>query len=79
MATCERESTFEALELPHALEDLEGLVHADLQAIVSMLTSQAHERLFLTGREFRQLQQSVWNGLVGAINEAVAPLTVETR
>lgn len=79
MAIYEREATFEALELPGELEDLQGLVQADLRAIVSMLTTRAHERLFLTGREFHQLQQTVWNGLVGALNEAVAPLTVETR
>jgi Mrp family chromosome partitioning ATPase len=81
MSTCEREATieFEALDLPPALEDVEGLVAADLRAIVAMLATQANERLFLTRRELRQLQQTLWNRLVGSLNEAVAPLTVDSR
>jgi hypothetical protein len=79
MATCEHESTFEALDLPAGFEELEGLLRSDIQAIVAMLTQRAHERLFLTRREHRQVQARLWNGLVGAINESVAPLTVETR
>ena len=43
-----------------------------------MLAQRAHERLFLTRREFHDLQAEIWNGLAGAINEAVAPLSVET-
>lgn len=79
MATRERAAPFEALDLPAELEDLEGLIQADLQAIVAMVTTRTHERLFLTRREFRALQRSLWNGLVGALNEVVEPITVETR
>ncbi len=79
MAICERAASFEALELPPELEDLEGLLQADLQAIVAMVTTRAHERLFLTRREFAELQQKLWNGLVGVLNEAVEPISVETR
>ncbi len=79
MATCERAASFDALDLPAELEELEGLLRADLQAIVAMVATRAHERLFLTRREFRGLQESLWNGLVGALNEAVEPLTAEAR
>ncbi len=79
MARCEPETPFAALDLPASLQELEGLLHADLQAIVSMVTTRAHERLFLTGREFQQLQQGLWNRLVGAINDSIEPLTVDTR
>jgi hypothetical protein len=79
MSICDREATFEALELPPGLDELEGLIVSDLQAIVSMVTTAAHSRLFLTKREFRGLQQDLWNRMVGAINESVAPLSVESR
>ncbi len=79
MSICDREATFEALELPPGLDELEGLLHADLRAIVSMLTTTAHGRLFLTSREFQGLQQTLWNRMVEAINESVAPLSVESR
>ena len=39
MATCEQDATFTALELPPEFDDLAGLVHADLRAIVVMLTA----------------------------------------
>jgi hypothetical protein len=79
MATCERDTSFASLELPAEFEDLEGLLQADLRAIVVMLTQRAHERLLLTRREHAQLQQSLWNGLVDSLNEAMAPLSAETR
>ncbi len=79
MSICDREATFEALELPPGLDELEGLVHADLRAIVTMLTTSAHDRLFLTNREFQSLQQTLWNRMVEAINDSVAPLSVESR
>lgn len=79
MATCEHATSFDPLDLPAELEDLEGLLRADLQAIVAMVATRAHERLFLTRREFRQLQEALWNGLVGVLNESVAPLSVEAR
>jgi hypothetical protein len=81
MSTCEHAATndFEALDFPEALEDLRGLVNADLQAVVAMVATRANERLFLTRREFRQLQLDLWNRLVGAVNDAVAPLSLDTR
>ena len=51
----------------------------DLAAIVAMVTERAHERLFLTRREHLGLQAGLWNGLAGAINDAVAPLSAEYR
>ena len=44
-----------------------------------MLTTTAHGRLFLTSREFQGLQQTLWNRMVEAINESVAPLSVDSR
>jgi len=79
MSTCERESSLDALELPVEFEDLGGLLQADLQAIVVMLTERAHQRLFLTKREHRALQARLWNGLTGVIQEALEPLQVECR
>ena len=73
------ETSFVSLDLPSEFEDLEGLLRTDLQAIVAMLTQRAHERLFLTRREFQDLQAELWNGMADAINQAVAPLSVETR
>ena len=79
MATVERETQFVALELPREFEDLEGLIQADLQAVVAMLAQRAHERLFLTRREFAQLQATIWNGMADAVSAAVAPLSIENR
>lgn len=79
MATCDRDAEFVALELPPEFEDLSGLLHADLRAIVAMVTDRAHERLFLTRREHQALQAKLWNGLTDAINDAVAPLSAEYR
>jgi hypothetical protein len=79
MATCEHDTSFVALELPREFEDLTGLLHTDLQAIVAMLTQRAHERLLLTRREYRHLQQTLWNGLTDAVNSAVEPLSAECR
>lgn len=79
MSTCQREAQFVALDLPVEFEGMDGLVQADLQAVVAMVTQRAHERLFLTRREFRELQANLWNGLVDAVNAAVAPLSAESR
>ncbi len=79
MATCEQAATFRTLELPREFDDLDGLIRADLQAIVTMLAGRAHERLFLTRREYQHLQQSLWNGLTDVVNEAMAPLSAENR
>lgn len=79
MATVERETQFITLDLPNEFEDLEGLIQADLQAVVAMLAQRAHERLYLTRREFAQLQATLWNGMADALNAAVAPLLIENR
>jgi hypothetical protein len=79
MPTCQRETAFEALDLPREFEDLEGLLRADLQAIVSAMTLRANERLFLTPHEFRQLQVSLWNGLTQVLNETLEPLSANCR
>ena len=72
-------ATFAELQLPAELEDLEGLLHADLRAIVAMVATRAHERLFLTRREFRDLQQDLWGRLVEAVHETVEPFHAENR
>jgi len=79
MAICERDTTFSALDLPAEFEGLEGLLHTDLRAIVSMVTERAHERLLLTRRQHFQLQQALWNGLTEALNDAVEPLSADNR
>jgi hypothetical protein len=79
MATCPQEATLATLEFPHAFEDLEGLVEADLSAIVGMLTERAHERLFLTRRQHRQLQAELWNRLTETINDVIEPFSAEYR
>ena len=79
MATIERPAELTPLSLPAEFDDLSGLIGADLQAVVAMLVQRAHERLYLTGRQHRQLQADLWNGLVDAVNTAAAPLSIETR
>ena len=79
MATCERDTTYSALELPAEFDGLEGLLESDLRAIVGMVTERAHERLLLTRRQHQQLQAALWNGLTDALNEAVAPLSADNR
>ncbi len=79
MATCERDTAFSTLALPAEFEDLEGLLETDLRAIVGMVATRAHERLMLTRRQYAQLQESLWNGLTDALNDAVAPLSADQR
>ena len=79
MSLCERETTFISLDLPQEFDGLEGLVQADLQAIVTMIAQRAHDRLFLTRREFADLQATLWNRLTEAVHSTVAPLSVENR
>jgi hypothetical protein len=79
MAAFEPDTVPSGLELPAEFEDLSGLLHADLNAIVAMLTQRAHERLFLTRREFQSLQTDLWNNLANVLQEALEPLTAETR
>ena len=79
MAAYEPDAALSGLDLPAEFEDLSGLLHADLNAIVAMLTQRANERLFLTHREFNDLQSSLWNNLTSVLQEALEPLTAETR
>jgi hypothetical protein len=79
MATCNSVPSLEGLDLPVEFEDLNGLLEADLRAIVKMVSLRANERLLLTRREHRMLQAKLWNRLTTAINDAVAPLSAELR
>ena len=79
MATCQRDKTYRRLELPGEFEDMEGLLQADLRAVVSMLTERANERLFLTRREMESLRSRLWNGLTDVVNTSMEPLTAENR
>jgi hypothetical protein len=79
MAAYERDAVPSGLRLPAEFEDLSGLLHADLNAIVAMLAQRAHERLFLTRREFHTLQTNLYHDLTTVLQEALEPLTAETR
>jgi hypothetical protein len=79
MASCDQDTSNATLELPVEFEDLEGLLQTDIQAIVTMLTQRAHERLLLTRREYHELRQSLRNGLTEVVNAALQPLTAECR
>ncbi len=79
MAFCEQDAAFAMLDLPDEFRELEGLLEADLHAIVTMVTERAHERLFLTRREHRQLQVQLWNGLAEVLATALQPLSVANR
>lgn len=65
------------LGLPDVFEDLEGLVEADLRAIVTMLRSRAEERLLLSGRQGQRLETSLWEGLSSVIQGSLRPLSPE--
>ncbi len=79
MDTCKNETALNDLVLPAEFEDLEGLLRADLRAVVTMLTQRANERLLLTRREQHQLRARLWNNLTAAVNEAVEPLSADRR
>ena len=68
-----------SLDLPREYDGLEGLIEADLQAIVHALTNQAHDRLRLTPRQRDALEANLWNRLVSAVNETMEPFTIENR
>ncbi len=67
------------LNLPPEYEDLEGLIQADLKAVVTVLTCRAHERMLLTRREHKDLQHALWNRLAEALSKTMEPLSVEAR
>ncbi|ADV61065.1 hypothetical protein Isop_0470 [Isosphaera pallida ATCC 43644] len=68
-----------SLKLPGEYDGLEGLIEIDLQALVHVLASQAHERLRLTPRQRDALETNLWNRLVTAVNETMEPFTIENR
>lgn len=77
MIASERETSPVPLELPREFEDLEGLVRADLRAIAAMIAERARDRLLLSRKQSRRLQQSLWNNLAEALNDVVEPLTAD--
>ena len=79
MSAIAKDSPSVCLDLPREFDGLDGLVQADLQAVVAMIAQRAHERLWLTRREHARLQARLWNGLVEVINDAVAPLSIDNR
>ena len=48
MAACQDDTSLNPLQLPREFEDLEGLLRADLRAVVAMRAQRASERLLLT-------------------------------
>jgi hypothetical protein len=79
MASCDSTSPFLPLDLPTELSDVAGLIQTDLRAIVNAVVERANDRLLLTRREYRSLQQTLWNRLVASVNEVVQPLSAESR
>lgn len=79
MSTYDSPESLRRLDFPETLADVSGLVQADLHAIVTMVAARAHEKLFLTRREFQSLQTDLWNRLVETLNQAVEPLSIELR
>lgn len=79
MPTPKRTSTPASLRLPHEFEDLTGLLEADLQAIVAMITNRADERLYLTRREREALRSKLSARLRKVIEESVEPLQIQYR
>ena len=82
MASCSNPTSLaplRSLELPEEFEDLEGLLQADLRAVVAMLSQRADERLMLTRREHNKLQRDLWNRLAEALRTTMAPLSAESR
>jgi hypothetical protein len=79
MSTCTRTSRPQTLELPDAFEDLTGVISADLKVIVTALTQRAGERMLLSPRQSAQLQRTLWNNLIRAVNETMGPLNVESQ
>ncbi len=84
MSACSKNGTnvnvvLNDLVLPDEFEDLEGLLRADLKAVVVLIAQRANERLLLTRRENHQLRASLWNQLTAAVNSTVEPLSADRR
>lgn len=78
MSTCQNlVNDPSALGLPRAFEDLEGLVEADIQAIVTMLRARAEDRFLLSGRQGQRLETSLREGLSHVIQGTLRPLSPE--
>lgn len=71
--------TLRSLELPAEFEDLTGHITGDVKVIVSILAERASERLMLSKRQTQQLQSSLWNRLVEAVNVEIQPLSADHR
>lgn len=79
MPSCERTSQLSTLSLPEAFDGLEGLLEADLKAIVGMLATRANERLLLTNRQQERLVADLWNGMAEVLNDQLKPLSASYR
>ncbi|HZW34214.1 MAG TPA: hypothetical protein VFF52_26060 [Isosphaeraceae bacterium] len=79
MFTCTQASGRRTLELPDAFEDLTGVISADLKVIVTALGQRAGERLLLSPSQRLQLQRTLWNNVIEAINQTMEPLSVERQ
>lgn len=74
-----RPKVLQPLDLPAEFEDLDGLLEADLNAIVHMISERAGDRLLLTRREQALLRYNLWNRLALAVNQSLEPLSAELR
>jgi hypothetical protein len=79
MTTRTEESVLETLALPGPFEDLTGVIRCDLKVIVNALAERAEGRLLLSPRRSRELRRALWNQLARAINDTMAPLTLERQ
>jgi hypothetical protein len=79
METCHRPAALPALDLPREFEELEGLLAADVNAIVTMLVDRARERFLLPRGQQRRLEHTLQQALIQAIEHSVAPLRAEYR
>ena len=71
--------SLKSLDLPPEFEDLTAHINGDVKVIVSILAERAAERLMLSKRQRQQLQRSLWNRLVDAVNAEIRPLSADHR
>ncbi|WP_165245011.1 hypothetical protein [Paludisphaera soli] len=74
-----QDSPLRSLDLPPEFEDLAGPINGDVKVIVSILVERASGRLMLSKRQTQQLQRSLWNRLVDAVNAEIKPLSANHR
>ncbi|AMV38681.1 hypothetical protein [Planctomyces sp. SH-PL62] len=75
MASRTQDPALRPLVLPPEFEDLAAPIQGDVKVIVSILVERAAGRLMLSRRQTQQLQRSLWNGLVDAVNAEIQPLS----